>query len=112
MGAIGDLPLAGDWDGDGTDEVGLFRPATNVFYLDLNGDGAITAADAKFAMGNSGDLPLIGDWNGDGIDHVGLFRPSNNRYILDINNDRQINGEDLLIGLTPQLGNAPIIGKW
>lgn len=112
MGAIGDLPLAGDWDGDGTDEVGLFRPATNVFYLDLNGDGAITAADAKFAMGDSGDLPLIGDWNGDGIDHVGLFRPSNNRYILDINNDRQINGEDLLIGLTPQLGNAPIIGKW
>ena len=36
LGNRGDLPVAGDWNGDGNDEVGVFR--NGVWYLDLNGN--------------------------------------------------------------------------
>jgi hypothetical protein len=32
-----DLPVAGDWDGDGQAEIGVFRPSARTFYLDYNG---------------------------------------------------------------------------
>ena len=27
------IPIAGDWNGNGTDTLGLYNPATSVFYL-------------------------------------------------------------------------------
>ena len=27
------IPIAGDWDGDGTDTIGLYNPTTSTFYL-------------------------------------------------------------------------------
>jgi sugar lactone lactonase YvrE len=78
-----DLPLAGDWNGDGIDTVGLYRPGTGFFYLwdsviGLEMDNAHTVA----LLGNPGDLPLAGDWNGDGIDGIGTFRRSNGLIYL------------------------------
>ena len=32
-----DLPVMGDWNRDGIDEIGVWRPATRIFYLDTNG---------------------------------------------------------------------------
>ncbi|MEZ5584615.1 MAG: hypothetical protein R3F37_19245 [Candidatus Competibacteraceae bacterium] len=37
FGAPGDLPAAGDWNGSGTDKVGVFRNGT--WFLDFNGNG-------------------------------------------------------------------------
>ena len=31
FGAVGDLPVVGDWDGNGTSDVGTWTPATAVF---------------------------------------------------------------------------------
>ena len=65
FGDAGDTPVAGDWDGDGTDGIGLYDPATSTFSLtsSLNGGGP----DLQFQFGprNHGGLPVIGDWNGD-----------------------------------------------
>src|SRR5690606_7006065 len=33
FGAPGDVPLAGDWDGDGVDTVGVYRPSNQTVYL-------------------------------------------------------------------------------
>ncbi|MCC8994427.1 MAG: hypothetical protein LM550_12230, partial [Candidatus Contendobacter sp.] len=58
------LPLVGDWDGNGTQTIGLYNPATARFYLrNSNSKGA---ADLTFFYGpaNAGWKPLIGDWNG------------------------------------------------
>ncbi len=33
FGAMGDLPLLGDWTGDGVVKVGVYRPSTNTFFL-------------------------------------------------------------------------------
>lgn len=39
-GAAGDIPVVGDWNGDGKSEIGYHRRSTNYWYLDFVGDGA------------------------------------------------------------------------
>src|SRR5439155_16404588 len=61
FGTNGDLPLAGDWNGIGSDRVGVFRPSGNTMFLANN---FANVADIVFAFGQAGDLPVAGDWNG------------------------------------------------
>ena len=111
MGSANDVPLVGNWSGGNSDSLGLFRPSTNQFFLDVTGDGSIGAGDAIFGMGAAGDIPLVGDWNGDGTDEVGLFRPSTNVFFLDVNNSRNIGAGDAIFGMGAQ-GDLPLIGDW
>ena len=38
FGSASDLAVSGDWNGDGTDQAGTFRPWNGKWYLD-NGNG-------------------------------------------------------------------------
>lgn len=72
------LPIAGDWNGDGADGVGLFNIATGTMFLvdDVTGGaGAATPADyALFMVVDGTDwIPMAGDWDGDGADGVGIY---------------------------------------
>ncbi|MEH0936731.1 FG-GAP repeat domain-containing protein, partial [Micromonospora psammae] len=79
-GPSGDLPVAGDWNNDGRDTVGVFRPGNSTWYL-TNGTGVL---DAEFIFGHgpSGDVPVTGDWDNDGDATPGVRRPSNNTVYL------------------------------
>ena len=60
-GAPGDLPVVGDWDGNGTTTIGLYRPSTNTFYL--RNSNTYGAADMTIVgWGAPGDIPVVGDW--------------------------------------------------
>src|SRR5436190_1434837 len=39
FGGAGDLPIAGDWSGDGVVSIGVYRPSENAFLLDWNHNG-------------------------------------------------------------------------
>ena len=41
FGVSGDIPVVGDWDGDGRDNLGVFRPQQGKWYFDLDGKGAL-----------------------------------------------------------------------
>ncbi len=69
-GVASDIPIAGDWDGDGVDTIGIYRNG-QFFLRNSNTTGA---ADINFAFGTNGDLPIAGDWDGDGVDSIGLVR--------------------------------------
>ena len=86
FGTTGDLPVAGDWNGDDRDELGVFR--NGPWYLDNNRNRAWDpySGDVSFWFGTSGDLPLAGDWNGDGKDEIGVFR--NGPWYLDYNGNQ------------------------
>ena len=77
----------GDWNGDGIDEIGIHRPGSGRFFLDLNGiNKGEAAADINF-ISLLGSLPIItGDWNADGTDEIGIFRAIGfrNRQIMKI----------------------------
>lgn len=65
--------VAGDFDGDGTDSVGLFIHGH--WFLDLNGNGRWDAGDLWVHLGSELDSPVVGDWDGDGKDDIGIFGP-------------------------------------
>lgn len=66
----GDLPLAGDWDGDGAAEVAVFRREASARFELRAPNGTVTT----IPLGASTDQPLVGDWDGDGHVEVGVHR--------------------------------------
>src|SRR5262249_45836742 len=73
-GAAGWIAVVGDWDGDGTDPLGVFDPRTATFYL-RNSNSAGFPDAGIIHYGAPGWLPVVGDWDGDGVDTVGVFDP-------------------------------------
>ncbi len=69
-GTANDIPVAGDWNGDGVDTIGIYRNGT-FFLRNSNTSGF---ADLQFPFGAPGDIPIVGDWDGDGVDTVGVVR--------------------------------------
>ena len=74
------LPIVGDFDGNGTDDLAAFNNSTNTFTFDTNRDGNAdftwrVADDVQRFVGLSGftDRPVAGDLNLDGIDDIGLW---------------------------------------
>ena len=73
FGARGDVPFAGDFNGNGVDTIGLHRPSNGQVYLKNTNTGGF--ADVEFTFGIPGDKMIAGDWDGDGVDTVAVFRP-------------------------------------
>ena len=65
--------LAGDFNGDGRDELALFKDGE--WLLDINGNGIWDRGDLWAKLGEKGDLPVVGDWDNDGKDDIGIFGP-------------------------------------
>jgi protocatechuate 3,4-dioxygenase beta subunit len=107
FGAIHDLPVAGDWNGDGIRQIGVFHAGQ--WNLDNNGDGRFTEVDEAFAFGQAGDLPVVGDWNGDGIDEIGVYRAG--KWLLDANGSRSLDAQDKVFELGGA-GDQPVVGDW
>lgn len=69
----GAIHLAGDFNGDGRDELALFKDGE--WLLDINGNGVWDSGDLWAKLGDKADLPVIGDWDNDGKDDIGIFGP-------------------------------------
>jgi bacillopeptidase F len=107
LGRDGDVPVTGDWDGDGITDIGLFRGGN--WFLD-NGDGSWNAADdTTYKLGRDGDVPVTGDWNGDGVTDIGLFRGG--KWFLD-NGDGSWNAADDTTHKLGRDGDVPVTGDW
>ncbi|MFZ5828546.1 MAG: SdrD B-like domain-containing protein [Planctomycetota bacterium] len=107
FGTDGDLPLVGDWNGDGVATIGIFRHGA--FFLDLDGNGRWSPGDVLAEFGQMGDLPVVGDWTGDGISKLGIFR--NGTWYLDVNNNRTIDAQDRVLAFGME-GDSPVAGDF
>ncbi len=98
-----DVPVTGDWNGNGRTDVGVFRPLrkTNVFRMRLaSGDVK------KVALGKPGDLPLTGDWDGDDRTDVGVWRRMSQTFCLQMADGSQ------RVFAFGKLREIPITGDW
>lgn len=95
-GDPGDEPLVGDFDGDGMDTVGLYRPSAKRVFL-LNAHRG-RKADVAFAYGRAGDRVLMGHWESTGVDTVGAFRPGDRMFHLRDANAKDGNDRSILFG--------------
>ena len=106
FGLSSDIPITGDWNGDGSSDEGVFRPSTSEFIFN-------TYPVTRTTFGLSSDIPITGDWNRDGRTEIGVFRPSTHTFYQDYSGDGVWDGSVIdrtyNFGLT---GDLPISGKW
>ena len=98
FGAVGDIPVTGERDGDGKADIATFR------------DGIwnwrdSTGRQETVRFGEAGDVPVVGDWNGDGVDEPGVVR--GNTWIIPTSN-----GSDTRSFTFGQPGDLPVAGDW
>lgn len=76
--SCGDVPVVGDWDGNGTTDIGVQRRATSpVWYL-----RQADRSTLGIPFGWRTDQPVSGDWDGDGKDDLGSRRPAGVSFAL------------------------------
>lgn len=121
----GDVPVSGDWAGNGNSCLGYYRPGTGQWFLDANCNGVWDAGiDYLYAFGGlqssgtphtsgwtPGDVPVVGNWNGSGRSCIGLFR-AGFLWVIDNNCDGTFNLGDVTFGFGGEPGDIPVVGHW
>ena len=69
---------AGDYDGDGKADIGVFRPGTGGWYSISSSTGVA----AGRLWGNLGDAPVPADYDGDHQTDLAVFRPSGGAWYI------------------------------
>jgi len=114
-GKPGDIPVPGDWNGNGITEMAVFRDS-HTWYIDYNGNGiwdSPAGGDRIYTTGQAGDKPVFGDWNADGKTEMGVFRPSNHLFYLDVNGNGLWDGASVDLRYDfGTFGDIPVSGTW
>ena len=112
FGATGDIPIAGNWNGDSIDDIGVYRPSNSYFYQDFNDSNSFQPGiDLVIRFGAIGDIPFIGNWNGSATDNIAVFRPATSMVYRDVNGNGSFDAGDSATQFGTA-GDQPIAGDW
>ncbi len=101
-------PLAGDFDGDGDDELGLFAAGTAHLAADLDG------GPPALTLSVAGNVAVAGDFDDDGIDTIAGFDGSTNTFEWLHHNGEGAATETTTFGHAEPgfWGWIPLTGRW
>jgi uncharacterized protein YkwD len=102
-GVFGWNYVSGDWNGDGTQTIGVYTNGN--WYLRNATSGG--SPDLSFAYGAAGYQPVVGDWNGDGIDTIGVYYQG----WWYLRNSNTPGSPDIVIHYGAP-GYEPVVGDW
>lgn len=116
------VPLAGDWDGDGEEDLGWFHAQrSELFFFTFRREpaaGPWTANDPTCArlpsgLKSTGWIPIAGDWDGDGDDDPGAFDPAGQRVHLFVPGKRaELQPYATLSLPVDATRSLPVVGNW
>jgi subtilisin family serine protease len=78
FGLSTDVPVPGDYNGDGVSEIAVFRGSEGAWYISQGSAQSFT----RVPWGISGDVPVPADYDGDGKTDVAVWRPSNGTWYI------------------------------
>ena len=84
FGSSSDIPVSGDYDGDGKTDAAVYRSGT--WYISRSSDQGVTTRQ----FGLSNDIPVRGDFDGDDRTDIAVFRPSNGVWYIQKSSDSGI----------------------
>jgi hypothetical protein len=80
LGLAGDIPLSGDYDGDGRSDLVIWRPSDGTWYLRESSSDFSNVRAIQWGL--SSDQPLVGDYDGDSVDDLAVYRRSEGAFYV------------------------------
>ncbi|HRI05067.1 MAG TPA: VCBS repeat-containing protein [Pyrinomonadaceae bacterium] len=77
-GSAGNIPVPGDYDGDGKTDFAIFDPSTSQWWVFNSSDSSY----GSITLGTTGDVTAKADYDGDGKTDRAVFRASNGNWYI------------------------------
>src|SRR5436190_1510336 len=81
-GLPGDLRVPADYDGDGIDDIAIWRPTEGRWYVLTSKTGFYPSSASISEWGKIGDVPVPADYDGDGKTDAAVFRSTQNCWYI------------------------------
>ncbi len=82
IGRQKDVPVPGDYDGDGLADIGVWRRTSGTWYILQSSDGYDRSAPLAVQWGARSDTPVPADFDGDGKTDLAVWRPSSGTWYV------------------------------
>jgi len=108
-----DIPVVGDWNGDGVSTIGVVRRGTDGYWhWLLRNSNTPGSPDIQFTYGLATDTPVVGDWNGDRTTTIGVARQVSGYWEWLLRDENTVGNPDVTVAQYGLSTDMPIVGDW
>jgi hypothetical protein len=104
---LGDVPVPGDYDGDGLADLAIYRASTGEWFIHRSTDNGLT--HVAWGAPALGDVPVPGDYDGDHKTDIAVYRGSTGEWFIRRSSD---GGLTHVTWGAPALGDIPVPAKY